>query len=186
MNTTEVWDRIERWLVDNAPAIMEDLNPGVDEATLEYFRERTGRELPETVRDSYRVHDGQAGGAPPLMGEWELLPLEYVVSKWEMIEEVHDDTELDPESVRTEGPVQLRWWSSEWLPVCGNGAGDYYCIDLAPASGGTVGQVITYWHMNHRRQVIAPDFGTLLAEFADDLERGGYRVERGGLVRSDE
>ena len=65
-------------------------------------------------------------------------------------------------------------WHPRWVPVASNGEGDYYCIDLAPAKGGTVGQVIAVLQENYERYVISTSISTLIADLAEGLESGKY------------
>ena len=53
------WQRIETWLVQNAPQIMQGLAPGATEEEIAAAEKIPGVALPEEVRDSYRIHDGQ-------------------------------------------------------------------------------------------------------------------------------
>src|SRR5262245_39129632 len=55
------WQRIEKWLKEHFPEILADLRPGLTEADLNQFEETIGQRLPEDVRESYRIHDGQEG-----------------------------------------------------------------------------------------------------------------------------
>jgi cell wall assembly regulator SMI1 len=61
----------------------------------------------------------------------------------------------DFEDVEPVGPVKGEfWWNPLWIPIATNGGGDDICIDLDPAEGGKVGQIITFWHDWELREVI--------------------------------
>src|SRR5437763_1938278 len=49
------WRRIEAWLDAHWTGFRNGLRPGADEAEIEAI----GRSLPDDVRESYRLHDGQ-------------------------------------------------------------------------------------------------------------------------------
>jgi len=51
-----------------------------------------------------------------------------------------------------------------------DGGGDSLCLDLAPAEGGTVGQVIAMSHETGDRPVLAKSFAEFLALLAQRLE----------------
>lgn len=53
------WRRIEAWLDANLPAYKHTLKPGISKKDLAKFEEAIGFELPEDVRQSWLIHDGQ-------------------------------------------------------------------------------------------------------------------------------
>jgi len=57
------WRRIEAWLDSHLPALISTLRPGVTKKDLKKFDRAIGRTLPEDVRESWLIHDGQ--GLPP-------------------------------------------------------------------------------------------------------------------------
>jgi cell wall assembly regulator SMI1 len=59
----ESWRRIEAWLDEHLPAVKSSLRPGVSKRDLNKFEKAFERPLPEDVRESWLIHDGQ--GQPP-------------------------------------------------------------------------------------------------------------------------
>ena len=59
----ESWRRVEAWLGEHLPAVRASLRPGVSKRDLNKFEKALGRALPEDVRESWLIHDGQ--GQPP-------------------------------------------------------------------------------------------------------------------------
>ncbi len=116
------------------------------------------------------------------MGEWQLLPLKYVMSQWDIMKGLHDAGKFMNVKSKPVGPVRDDWWNLRWVPIAHNGAGDLLSLDLEPAPGGHVGQVITFWHMDEKRERLSGDFHSWLQGFAEDLEKGKYKVEDGQLV----
>jgi cell wall assembly regulator SMI1 len=79
--------------------------------------------------------------------------------------------------------VRKAWWHRGWVPFASNGGGDYWCIDLDPARGGTAGQVIAYSHESGERGLQSPSLRRWLFDLAGELESGGLTYEAGvGLV----
>jgi hypothetical protein len=68
------------------------------------------------------------------------------------------------------GPIQPLWWDLHWLPLQPDGAGNLLCIDLTPASGGKVGQIIDWDHECGPARVLFSSFQDLLSAFVDSLE----------------
>src|SRR3954454_17459570 len=58
----ESWRRIEAWLGEHLPDVKSSLRPSVPDADLAKFEETPGRPLPDDVRESWKLHDGQKEG----------------------------------------------------------------------------------------------------------------------------
>lgn len=179
---TTDWARIERWLDDRAPKIRASLRDGATKERIRDAGKAMRIALPVEVREAYAIHDGQHGG-PPLFGEWALLSLDDMVTEWQSLKDLLDDGTLVGEDGMPSDPIRDNWWHPKWIPFASDSSGDFYCFDLAPLPGGDKGQVISYWHTDARREVLAPGFAAWLHQFADDLEQGRYRVADGWLER---
>jgi cell wall assembly regulator SMI1 len=140
--------------------------------------------LPEEVKESYRAHNGQGGLSPPLMGEWQLLSLRDIVRQWKIMKKLVDSGAFADNRGKAVGPVRPDWYNLKWVPVAYNGGGDFRCIDLAPPTRGKVGQIISFWHVDDKRERLAPGFRAWLEAFAKDLESGKYEVKDGELSLS--
>lgn len=179
-----IWDRIETWLQGHAPAIVQRLPPGVTEEALRQAEATMGLTLPEAVKASYRRHNG----APPgsfLLGQSIFYDLTGMVHGQQRLAQRYAD--LLAKAPRTPqalaGPIQPVWWHPAWLPVTGDGAGNHWCLDLAPASGGQVGQIIDFDHEVGPTKVLATSFQELLSTFADQLEAGVYMARDLNLIK---
>ena len=53
------WKRIEAWLDAHLPPYKKTLKPGISDKDLVKFEKAIGTALPEDVRQSWRIHDGQ-------------------------------------------------------------------------------------------------------------------------------
>ena len=93
------WTRIENWLADNAPEILENLNPGATEEEIKRTEEFLGLSFPEDVKDSYRIHNGQKPYVDTLDGQqWDyclidyrqLLSLARIKDEWSIWKELLD------------------------------------------------------------------------------------------------
>lgn len=179
----EVWRRIEMWLKANAPEILEKLEKGAPAKALAAAEKKLGVRLPEDFKASYRIHDGQSGIAIPLMGEWRLLRLDYLLKKWQMMRTLVEGGDFADYECKALGPVRPEWFNLKWIPIADNGGGDYWCVDLDPPAKGKLGQIITFWHTASKRERIADSFEQLLSHFADDLERKRYVFKNEEMVK---
>jgi cell wall assembly regulator SMI1 len=188
----EIWKRLETWLAEHAPRILESLNPPATAESLAACEARLGVRLPEDVRASYIRHDGQAYiqpfGAPGLFDGWRWLPLAGVVRLWTTWKELLDNGTIDNTPEETNGQVVGDWWNAEWIPFADSGMGYDRSLDLHPGPRGSVGQVITVCHDDPRRPVLASSFREWLWDYLLDLEAGVFIwcPERQGIYRHDE
>jgi molybdopterin molybdotransferase len=134
---------------------------------------RLGRPLPVDLRDLLARHDGSSG-ARILPEEWALLPAAEVAEEhaaWAALRLA----EFLPEGLGCDPVGAIRadeWVRPGWIPFAANGMGDFLCLDMDPAPGGTEGQVITLWHDDARREVLAPSLPAWLSDRATDLRAG--------------
>ena len=94
-----IWTRIENWLADNAPEILENLNPGATEEEIKRTEEFLGISFPEDVKDSDRIHNGQKSYFDtPDRQQWDyclidyrhLLSLDRIKHEWSIWKELLD------------------------------------------------------------------------------------------------
>ncbi len=67
------WARIERWLAESAPEVLDSLQPGATDEQISNTEAALGVTFPEDVRASYRIHDGQSPHGPGFVDAWEFL-----------------------------------------------------------------------------------------------------------------
>jgi len=175
------WRRIDTWFETFAPADAKAFLPGAVPSEIEAAETRLGLTLPEDVKASYRIHNG-ASSEGLLMGRERFCTLEQMVGWWEMMRDV---SRQDPawaqrppiwvrESINPSQPVQPTSWHLAWLPFTSNIARDHWCFDLAPLSGGHIGQILEWDHDMGPFHVLFTSFEELLSTYADQLEAGLY------------
>lgn len=167
----QLWDRIETWLATHAPEIRNALEEGATEAEIEQAENTIGVTLPPDVKASFLRHRS-FGPGDFLMGQSITYGLAEMVRGQQGLKERRAQEKRIPEYLS--GPIQPVWWHSLWLPLTGDGAGNLWCLDLAPAPGGQIGQVIDFDHEVGPTKVVATSFRELLATFADQLEKRRY------------
>jgi cell wall assembly regulator SMI1 len=191
MDTAQVlWQRIESWLSRHAPHAWHMLREGASEGEIQQAEVVMRITLPEDCRASCRIHNG--GYALDLVTEMQILPLEEIVSLWQVLKDCLDQgswDDLTPDHFLQDRsrwqtlPLQLVWWHPQWIPCGSDRAGNCCCLDLAPAPEGSVGQVIDWDHEVGPSRVLASSFMELLTTFANDLEAGEYVETADGLTR---
>lgn len=189
----EIWLRIESWMQVNAPRVLKSLQSGASETRIIEFEDFLSITLPEDIRCSYKIHNGQSRNGGGLIYGREFLSLQRIKDEWEVWKELLDDGVFNDEDGKDQGSnpvpgIRNLWWSENWIPLTDDGSGNHDCIDLDPAEGGTVGQIITMWHDDADRSIIAPSFAEWLKQYADGLESGQLFFSRkyNGIVRRDD
>ena len=147
-------DRIEA----KARAAGVKLEDGASDKAIEEVEQALGLTLPEEVVAFYRRHDGAPEGDYAIEGR-ELLSLAGIVSEWKIWKDLLDQgTFEDNDHGDPDEGVQKKWWIPEWVPVTYDGSGNHHVLDLAPAKGGTHGQILSFWHDDSPRTVVAKGF----------------------------
>lgn len=187
------WRRIEDYLSNYAPHACQMLRPSVSETDIHQAEITLGIVFPKDFKASYRLHNG--GYTINLVTEMQIRPLEKIVSDWLTFKELEefgtwDDlipyyfTEGIIHSGWQTGPIQPQWWHPKWLPFGMDRAGNFCCLDLAPAPGGIIGQIIDWDHETGPSHILTSSFLDLLSTFVSDLETGKYKDTLHGLEYS--
>ena len=179
---TELWERLEAWGSANAPDMLADLSPGalVDEVA---DLERTlGISLPETFKESLRVHNGEDDGWPnrAFADRGAYLSCAGIVAEWQGRLDVAREYE-NPESLpaTTVGAARGEMFNEAWIPFLNCNGDVIWALDFAPAEGGTPGQVIEIdWEGCYVR-VVAASFEAMFRDYVEALEQGDYEVVDG-------
>jgi cell wall assembly regulator SMI1/ankyrin repeat protein len=175
----ELWQRIESALQRKSKKeMLAGLNAGASPQELSQLERTVGKELLDDFKAAYGIHNGQRGGGdlvPPLAKNEEgyfLIPIKSIASEWKSWKDLTVRGEFKAKESSPETGIQGVWWHPGWIPFASNGAGDSISLDLAPAVGGTIGQVITMGHEISRRQLLAPSFIAWFTELAQMIEQG--------------
>jgi cell wall assembly regulator SMI1 len=175
----DIWERIEASFQSQAPGELWRLTSGATEDQIVDLESQIGQRLPDDIRQSYAVHNGVNGYVVPagqILSEFNfLLNLKSIASAM-----IRGRVMLNGGESRIPnpiGPVKRVWWSLGWVPIVGEGTGDYLCIDLDPPPDGSVGQVFDFGHEYGPTGVLFPDFRSYLERYCADLESGAIRFD---------
>lgn len=189
----EIWVQIESWMRANAPKALDVLQPGASNAQITELEDFLSIQFPEDIKSSYRIHNGQSTYDYGLIDGRELLSLERIKDEWQVWKELLDSGTFQAEDGQDQGSeaapgICNMWWSSKWIPLTYDGSGNHDCLDLNPAEGGTMGQIITMWHDAAERGIVAPSFRVWLKQYAEGLESGQFifSEEYNGIVKADD
>jgi cell wall assembly regulator SMI1 len=196
MTVRQSWTSIEAWLKENTSATRKSLRPPVKADALDKLQAKLGLSLPADFRESLHIHDGQksdgdedAGLFPyadkvlGAMPSFRLLAVAEIAREWKMMKELFDMKEFEGRKTKPSRGISKEWWNPGWVPIADDGGGDYFCLDLAPARGGAVGQVMVFLHDMTERPLIARSYAAWLEKLARGLASGKYVLdEDDGIV----
>lgn len=171
---TLLFERLERWLAAHAPQIYSELTPGAQDSELDELEALTDQTLPPDFRALYRRH-GDWGRALRLTH----MPLMQVHRDWLMWESLSgEDFASSPEGHFSfpPGAITPRYINLGWIPFLSDHGGNAVGIDLAPASAGVRGQVITFGRDEREKFVLAHSLGDFLHEYVERLAAGRVKV----------
>ncbi|GMM38031.1 hypothetical protein DASC09_053560 [Saccharomycopsis crataegensis] len=184
----ESWSVIESWLREKGKAdvnyskVLDALNPpATDEQIKDLEQKLKAIELPKSYIQALKIHNGVAHQVP-FIDSWSFLSTELVLHYWNIMckfEIFDDDSDVE------EDGVQQIWHSPKWIPIAHNGFEDHLCLDLCPATGGQVGQIIEVLHDDRDRTKFASGFQEYFSVFADDIIEGKYLADNSGLYFQD-
>jgi len=183
------WARIKAWLNREYPELADTLNYGILPNDLAHIESQFGFPLPQVLRDSYLICNGQepesaAGCSDGLFFGLRLLPLEDVYDEWRFWRQVDSDPATGANQALKQlmhsippNWVRKQYSLAGWIPLIADRAGNYIGVDLNPAQGGHVGQVIVFGRDFDTKVVLwrgdgPSGWANWLAAFADELDSG--------------
>jgi cell wall assembly regulator SMI1 len=187
----QYWVRFEKWLENNAPHLLDLLNPGASQADIDKLETLIGKKLPDDFIEFYKIHNGQQQiGCDGIIDSEFLLSIDDIINQWECWQSLLESGQFqDAGEFMTSEPdkgIKNDWWNSLWVPFTYNNSGDHICIDLDPTSDGNFGQVMHMWHDSGNRDLYANSFTEWISNYIIGLEIGKYVYEEGLGVASAE
>lgn len=165
----QVWQRIQTWLDENAPAGYGSLRAGASAERVRAAEKAIGLKLPADVKVSYRIHDGQDTEPGLVGGEgWRLLSLKEIVEVWTRW------IRADPKDAR-------------YVPIAWGEMDDYVFLNLDPDSERTR-CLMAQRRDSAEPHPLASSFSAWLENFAKQLEDGEfvYSKDHGCIMYADE
>jgi cell wall assembly regulator SMI1 len=177
-DVTRTWTRLENWLQENAPELRATMQKGANEQEIQELEQHLGEVLPEDYKAFLKCCNGQSDMAEAGFYNGELLSIANVKFQWGIWHKLLNEGSFENSNSKPDKGIRNNWWNPHWIPFTHNGGGDHLCLDLEPAEGGTVGQVITMWHDSQERELIFPNFTAWLEHVLEGLESGQIVFDR--------
>jgi cell wall assembly regulator SMI1 len=182
------WRRLEQWFAIHAPRSLANLAPGASKAALAALERQVRRPLPETLKASWRRHDGQRRYTPAFFApHFSLVSTKEAGRTWRMLEGMFrtEQDELPDRARRHPRQVRHALWRSGWIPFA-TFENDTICVDLDPTDRGIAGQVIERPNVCDTFKLLAPSIEDALARFAHELDQGKFVTNGADLFENDE
>lgn len=190
-SVTEAWEAFDNWLIANWKDGYDSLAPPATDEEIKLLEERLNVTLTDDYKESLKCHNGQNDYSGIFEGN-EYLSTEEIYSQWKVWKDLNDDGTFDDnESTPREGTgISTKWYDLGWVPITHDGSGDHYCLDLAPdiSKNGKVGQIITMWHDDSDRELLADSFYLFFCKYVNQVLSGEtvFSDDYGGLVQKTE
>ncbi len=168
----KLWKNLIDALAEHAPEILETLQPGATQAEIKALEQHLGVTLPDDYRAFLELCNGASEDAEYGFYDGELLSVSSIKFQWGIWQKLLQDGTFEGTKSRPGKGVRGDWWNSKWIPFTHDGGGNHLCLDLDPAPGGHVGQVITMWHDTQERELMYPSFMAWLEHILAGLESG--------------
>ncbi|BAU14336.1 glucan synthesis regulatory protein, putative [Leptolyngbya sp. NIES-3755] len=180
----ESWQRIENWLRDNAPGLLEWFNPPATEEEIRQVESAIGKQFPPSVRFSYLRHNGFGNlsgwkDSNSFFDDYEFMALGRVMLWDEEMKRLEREDGLD--DYDTVKQIQICQFQC-----------DFFCVESSSNGKETV---LNEWRSrndNYKHTPVADSFAAYLSSFANRLEnREFYYVDDedddayGCLMRTD-
>jgi len=185
----DLWTRFENWLSEHWPEGLAGLNPPATEQQIADLQAALGVTLPDDYIMCLKIHNGQAANVGGMFDGYEFLSTDAILEQWTVWKGLLDGGEfVDIESSPLNAGIRSDWWNARWIPFTHNGCGDHLCLDLAPATSGTLGQVITMWHDSAERELLSPSFGSWFKSYMKLVFSGEivYSEDYDGLINRED
>lgn len=86
----EIWMGIDSRIAAQTPQFSQLLNPPATEAEIAAAESQIGLCFPPSVRESYRIHNGESEESDGLFEVWRFLPLSDVIVWWQEMKLIED------------------------------------------------------------------------------------------------
>ena len=156
------------------PDIETHLNARANKGQLEQLAQKAGGVLPAQLLELYQRFDGEdmAKGTGFLAG-LQFLPLEKALADFAFFQGLADEMTAMGTDAVSEEPLS----GLTWIPIAYDCARAWLVVDLTPAEGGTVGQVVVLDYDTGQCWLLADSLDSLFGKMTDWLRQGILTID---------
>lgn len=166
------WNRIETWLLTNAPKIHSSLNGSAAIDSINELNGLVGTDLPSELIEYYGIHNGiDSEAIANLVYGIKFISIEEAIKSIKNIE-VSSASLAYADSQIKAGYI----FHKKRIPIGGDNGTCLLCIDLDPSESGVIGQIILLDYDYNVAIKLADSLGDLFHNFQEDLTLGKYSL----------
>lgn len=165
----QAWEKLEAILYKTDPGLLADLAPPASNEEISNLERALGVSLPADFVACMEIHNGQHGMSHGLFDDHEFLSTSRILQEWSIWKGLLDSGDFEGTKSFPQSGIRSEWWNPAWIPFTYNGAGDHFCLDLAPTDAGISGQIITLWHDDGAREKQAGSFAQWFAQYIEKM-----------------
>jgi molybdopterin molybdotransferase len=165
----ELWSKIEAW--DAAQPDETSLNEPLSQKEALELESRIGLELPVDFMDSLKIHNGTDDCTMAFCGGYFYSASDIqktITHQRGLVAEIFGKDDKFKEKINITGPIKRTYWSRSWIPFHSTDWCET-CIDLDPAEGGIVGQIIEVSRETRDLTLVSKDYIEFLQKCVDEL-----------------
>lgn len=174
-----VWSYISKWYKEHTPKLFNQLKVGASQNSIAKLNDILGVTLPEDFVASLMIYNGEVD-----FHDYQYLSSENIEKTWKMMNEILKSKAFPsqlPDNKKIE-QMQDVWWHEGWIPFAKDSAGNLMCMDLAPSSSGSKGQIIYWEKVEGPLLTQYKTFFHWLYAYEQALYGGYYKIDDEGFV----
>ena len=159
--------------MEHAPTVLPTLNSPATDADIKRLEKTVGHAVPEDVRASLKIHNGQHDPSrlQILCEAGTLLSIDRMLEVWEMITQI--DRDLNDQIPNSD----VEWWNPGYLPIS-DFEGDHLCVNLL---AGDFGEILWHVHDSGIEHHVFRSYTNWLQSVATVFTEKRFAVDNGHL-----
>ena len=193
MDCLSLLQEIKEWLSENVPGALESLNSSATEWDLRKLKFALPSATPSQIFQLLAVHNGERGDLRNglLPDGFRLLPVKDILEAY--LYALKNPGETPEEGLRLL-ESRIRFAKGAVFPICGNAFRIpfaacnfeiFWQIDLIPAPGGKIGQIIREDVEDGSWEVISDSLESLLHSYLQALKAGLFVIDFDGNIQDE-
>ena len=167
--------RIQNWALKHVPEIT--FRPAADLTAINNFIEKSSLVIPEDLRHTLQIADGETRKSAGIIGNWRLMSVAEIQAAWGLLTKLAEIGAFSDQKAVSTPYIRDTWWDAGWIPVVTSDTGDYICVDTHPPEPERTGQVLIFLQNLPDRCLVAGSLRAWFFRIAEDLDAGVYSYD---------
>lgn len=172
---TDSLAKIQTWARKNAPDVT--FRPPAKPTEINNFVEKSGLLIPDELRQTLLIMDGETRKSAGMIGNWRLMPISEIQAVWGLLTRLAEKGAFAGQSPQSTPYIRDAWWHQTWIPIVTSDTGDYFCLDTDAPESERNGQVLLFLQDRPERLLIAASLQAWFDRIARDLAEGKYHYD---------